>query len=57
MLYIISRPSSFYLLLRQLCGLEAHKTLCKVVGVLHHIVDIGNLVSPMQNCNCCLRSM
>lgn len=55
MLYIISRPSSFYLLLRQLCGLEAHKTLCVVV--LHHIVDIGNLVSPMQNCNCCLRSM
>lgn len=32
---------------RQLCGLEAHKTLCVVVGVLHHIVDIGNLVSPM----------
>lgn len=47
LLLLLIHALHYQLTSRQLCGLEAHKTLCVVVGVLHHIVDIGNLVSPM----------
>lgn len=46
LLLLLIHALHYQLTSRQLCGLEAHTTLCVVVGV-HHIVDIGNLVSPM----------